>query len=165
MFSLFLIIYNEHFKRLFFTINLPLLTSNQISIYRKLNLSSTHSIYLVFKPLEMQKRLKQTKVYYKLFLLWMERNDPQTFKIDSCKKNPFFPVCMSLVQLASMNVFILCDNWKTLPYINFIVTLNFFNPPCCCFLSSQCFEISPYFMCYLHNDGTMLIPRFQNRSH
>ena len=50
-------------KLLFFTINLYFVKSNQISIYRKLNLPLTGSIYFVFLPLEMQNRLEQTKVH------------------------------------------------------------------------------------------------------
>ena len=42
--------------------NLYFATSNQIFIYKKLNLALTSSIYLVFLPLEMQKRPKETKV-------------------------------------------------------------------------------------------------------
>ena len=60
-------------KLLFFTINLHFVTSNQISIYRKLNLPLTNSIYFVFLPLEMQKRLKQTKVCHAFsYFIWKE---------------------------------------------------------------------------------------------
>ena len=40
--------HNLHFKLLFFTINLHFLRPNEISSYRKLNLTLTTSIYLVF---------------------------------------------------------------------------------------------------------------------
>ena len=60
-------------KLLFFTINSHFLTSNEISTYRKLNLSLTSSIYFVFLPLEMQKRLKQTKVCHAFsYFVWKE---------------------------------------------------------------------------------------------
>ena len=60
-------------KLLFFTINLSFVTSNQISTYRKLNLPLTSSIYFVFLPLEMQKRLKQTKVCHTFsYFTWKE---------------------------------------------------------------------------------------------
>ena len=49
-------------KLLFFTIHLHFVILNQISTYRKLNLPLRSSIYFVFLPLEMQERLKQTKV-------------------------------------------------------------------------------------------------------
>ena len=41
--------------------------SNQKFTYRKLNFHVTSSIYLVFLPTEMQKSLKQTKVYHTFF--------------------------------------------------------------------------------------------------
>ena len=58
---------NQHFKLLCFTINLHFATSNQVSTYRKLNLSLIIGIYLVFLPLQMKKRLKQTKLYHTFF--------------------------------------------------------------------------------------------------
>ena len=60
-------------KLLFFTINLHFVTSNQISTYRKLNLPLTSSIYFVFLPLEMQKRLELTKAYHSFsYFVWKE---------------------------------------------------------------------------------------------
>ena len=60
-------------KLLFFIINLHSVTSNQISTYRKLNLSLTSSIYFVFLPLEMQTRLEQTKAYHAFsYFVWKE---------------------------------------------------------------------------------------------
>ena len=63
---------NQHFKVLFFTINLDFVTSNQISICKKLNLSLTSKIYLVVLALEMQKRIKQIKVFF--YFVWKETN-------------------------------------------------------------------------------------------
>ena len=60
-------------KLLFFIISLHFVTSNQISTYRELNSSLTSSIYFVFLPLEMQKRLEQTKVYHTFsYFVWKE---------------------------------------------------------------------------------------------
>ena len=60
-------------KLLFFTTNLHFVTSNQISTYRKLNLPLSSSIYFVFLPLEMQKKLKQTKVCHTFsYFAWKE---------------------------------------------------------------------------------------------
>ena len=92
----------------------------------KVSLPLTSSISFVFLLLEMQKRLKQTKVYDTFFFLFcLKRNDPQTFKSDSCKNKTFLQ-CVLLVQLASMNFFILCDNCETLFFIKFTVTLRIF---------------------------------------
>ena len=60
-------------KLMFFRINLHFVKSNQKSTYRKLNLHLTSSTYFVFLPLEMQKRLEQTKVYYSFsYFVWKE---------------------------------------------------------------------------------------------
>ena len=58
---------NQRFKLLFFKISLDFGTSDYISTYGKLNLLPIKSIFLTFSSREMQKRLTQTKVYYKLF--------------------------------------------------------------------------------------------------
>ena len=53
---------NQHFKTAVFHNKFTFVTSNQISTFRKLNLPLSSSIYFVFLPVGMQKRLKQTKV-------------------------------------------------------------------------------------------------------
>ena len=113
-------------KLLFFLINLHFVLLNQISPYRKLNFPLTSSIYFVFLPIEMQKRLQQTKLYHKktptdqsiphVFLLCLKRNHPQTFKSGSCKNR--FPQCVCyLYNLFRWMFFIPCDNWKTLLFM------------------------------------------------
>ena len=92
-------------KLLFFIINLHSVTSNQISTYRKLNLPLTSSIYFDFLPLEMQKKTRTDKIIPQICLLCLKRNDPQTFKSGSCKNSFLQCVAMSLLQLASVNVF------------------------------------------------------------
>ena len=65
--------HNQQFKLLFLTINLHFVLWNEVSTYRKLNLLLTTSTYLVFLPVEMQRRLKQTKVYHRFFYFaWKE---------------------------------------------------------------------------------------------
>ena len=60
-------------KLLCFTVNLHSVNSNQISTDRKLNLPLTSSVYFIFLPLEMQKRLEQTKVYHAFsYFVWKE---------------------------------------------------------------------------------------------
>ena len=83
--------HNQHFKLIFFTINLHFVTSNQIPTYRKTNLPLTSSICLVFLPLEMQGRLKPK---YTTRFFTLKRNDPQTFKSGS-RENPFIQ-CVQL---------------------------------------------------------------------
>ena len=72
-------------KLLFFTINLHFVTSNQISIYRKLNLPLTNSIYFVFLPLEMQKRLKQTKVWHAFSYFIWKKTSHKPLKLAAAK--------------------------------------------------------------------------------
>ena len=63
--------HSQHFKLVFFTINLHFVTSDQVSKYRKLTLPLTSIIYLFDSPLEMHKlKLIDT-------LLFLKRNDPQ----------------------------------------------------------------------------------------
>ena len=112
-------------KLLFFTINLHFVKSNQISACRKLNLPLTTSIYFVFLPLEMQKRLWQTKVYHPfLYLVWKETtHKPLTV---AAAKNLF-----SSVYFIGTTCFNECFLFYVIPgrhYSSwkFIVTLRFF---------------------------------------
>ena len=64
--------------------NLHFGTSDYISTYGKLNLLPINSSFLVFPSREMQGRLMQTKVYYKLSLSSIKRSVLQTFKSSGC---------------------------------------------------------------------------------
>ena len=61
--------HNQHFRSRFFKINLHFVTPNQISAYKKLNLSLINSVYLIFFTLDMQRRVVQINVYYTIFTL------------------------------------------------------------------------------------------------
>ena len=139
--------HNQHFKLLFFTINLYFVISGQVSTYRKLNLPLTSIIYLV------QSSFPSNGLKLQDALLFLKRNDPQTFKGRSCEN-----------AVLQWIIFIPCYNRKTLLF-KLIVTLRLLLPPYCCFPWSQCFERNPYFMRYLHNNNTMLIPKFQNKAY
>ena len=150
-------------KLLLFTINLHFVTLNQISTYRKLNLPLTSSIYFVFLPLEMQKRLKQTKGCHAFsYFIWKETTH-KPLKVAAAKRLFFsvyiigttcFDECFSFYMITKRHYF----SWK------FSVTLRLFWAPFCYFVWSQCFERSPYFMPHLHINNMMLIPKFQNRA-
>ena len=90
-----------------FTINLHFVTLNQISRYRKLNWPLT-----VFWPLEIQGRLKQSKLYLTFFFtLYEKKRSTNLGKLQ--RQKPFSPMCMLLVQLASVNVFtIVCHYFE-----------------------------------------------------
>ena len=99
-------------KLLFYPVNSHFVTSIQISTYRKLNLPLIRSIYFVFLPLEMHKRLKYTT----RFLTLSEKNDQQTFKSGSCK-NPFLQCVCYWYNLLRWMFFILSDNWNALLFM------------------------------------------------
>ena len=145
-------------KLMFLTMNLHFVKSNQISTYIKLNLPLTSSIYFVFLPLEMQKNSNRPK-YTTRFLICLKRSSPRTFKSGSYK-NTFLQWVRYWYNLLRWMFFILCDNWKTLLFVKVYRYSETFEPPCCCFLWSQCFKRSLYFMRYLHNNNMMLIPKF-----
>ena len=77
--------HNQHFKLLFFTVKLLFVTPSQISTYRKLNLSLTSSIYLVFLTLEMQRKLKQTKVHHTFFYFVGKETTHKPLKVAAVK--------------------------------------------------------------------------------
>ena len=132
---------SQHFKLLFFTINLHFVTSNRIPKYRKPNLHLTSSIYLVFLPLEMQGRLKETEVCYTFFYFVWKEATYKPLKSGS-SKNPFLQCICYWYNFLRWMFLILCDDWTTLLFI----IVYRCSPPCCCFLWNQCFEGSLYFM-------------------
>ena len=69
--------HSQHFKLVFFTINLHFVTSDQVSKYRKLTLPLTSIIYLFDSPLEMRKK-DSNKLKLIDTLLFLKRNDPQS---------------------------------------------------------------------------------------
>ena len=87
----------------------------QKTIYRKLNLSLTSSIFSSSYVQKFKKRLKQTKVYHTFCYFVLKETTYKPLKVASAKN--LFSSVYVLVQLASMNVFILCDNRRTLLFM------------------------------------------------
>ena len=133
-------------KLLFFKINLHFGRSDYRSTCGKLNLLRINNICLVFSSWEMQRRLMQTKAYYKLCLFSLKRSVSLTFKSSSCKKA--FPKCVyHWYNLLRWMLLIPCDNCKHCFLHKFIVNnRGLVQPPWCCVLSNKCFERSPYFV-------------------
>ena len=75
--------HNQHFELLLFTTNLHFVTSSQISIYRKLNLLLISNIYLLFLPLEMQRKTQTDQSILHVNLLCLKGNELQNFKNSS----------------------------------------------------------------------------------
>ena len=113
-------------KLLFFTTNLHFVTSNQISTHRKLNLPLSSSIYFVFLPLEMQKRLKQTKLWHAFsyfILYYIKETTHKSLKVAAAKSlfcsvyiigTTCFDECFSFYVITKRHYF----SWK------FIATLR-----------------------------------------
>ena len=122
--------HSQHFKLVFFTINLHFVTSDQVSKYRN-----------------AQKRFKQTKV--NRYATFSEKKRPTKLR------KRFSPAWILLMRLAWI-IFIPCYNWMILLF-KLIVTLRLVLLSYCCFPWSQFFERNPYFMCYLHNTKVVTI--------
>ena len=101
---------------LFFIINLHSVTWNQISTYRKLNLSQTGSICFFFLALEIQKRLDQTKINHAFsYFVWKEMTH-KPLKV-AATKNPLLQCVWYYWNLLRWMFFILCDNLKILLFM------------------------------------------------
>ena len=91
-----------------------LCTSGEISTSGKLNFLPISSIYLVFSPQEMWRRLMWNKIYYKFFYsVW---NVSQTFKSSSSRK-VFLKCVYHWYNLLRRMFLVPCDNRKTLFFI------------------------------------------------
>ena len=122
-------------KLLFFTINLHFVVSKQIS--------RTSSVYLVFLPLEVQRRLQQTKVYHEFSHFVWKETTRKPLKVTSAKT--LFSNVFVIYTTCFDEWFLFCVitgrhyfSWKIK------VTLRFFKAPWCYFLWSQCFMKSVF---------------------
>ena len=122
---------------MFFTIHLRIVTSNQIPMYRKLNLSLTSSIYFVFLHLEMQKTLKKTKAHHACsYFLWKETNH-KFLKVAAAE------ILFSGAYVIGTTCFddILCGNWKDITFHEKLMLLwDLFCAQSCWFLRNQCLK-------------------------
>ena len=134
-----------------------MLHQTKTSTYKKLNLLFTTSIYFVFLPLAMQKRLKKTTVYHAHCYFYLKRKDTQTFQSGTCKTlfsracvigTTCIDKCFLLYVIIGRHFF----SWKFI--VKYHVTA---------FLWSQCFERSLYFIRHPNNSNMMLLPKFQNK--
>ena len=111
---------------------------------------------MVFFSLKMQRRLIQTKVYSKR-LYCLERNFFQTIKTGSCKKD-FPKYVYQWSNCLSSMFFIPCDRWKMLISFSFIVTQKFgVTAMFLSFLKQAFWKKFEFYICYPHNDITMLL--------
>ena len=95
---------SQHYKLLFFH-NKFTLCDIEPNIYVQKTKFFSQKQYLFTLLTSRNKRKTQAdQSIPHAFLLYLKRNDPQTFKSGSSKK-PFSPVFMLLIQFASINVF------------------------------------------------------------
>ena len=111
----------------------------------KTKFTSYKQYFLVFPSREMQRRLMQTKVYYKLSLFSLNTSVSQTFKVAAAKT--FFPSvfiidttcfdeCFSFHVITANSIF----------YTNLSLPRHLVHLSCYCVLSNKCFEGSPHFI-------------------
>ena len=78
--------HNQHFKLLFFTINWHLVTSDQVSTYRKLNLPLRNIICLVSSRLSPgnAKKIQADQSYYTRYFFW-KKTTHKLLKVEAAK--------------------------------------------------------------------------------
>ena len=148
---------NQHFKLLFFKENLHFGTSEQISTYRKLNLLSIKSIYLVFSSQERQRRLIQTKVYYKLFCSIWKETSHKPLKVAAAKK--IFPKCVIIDKTCFDECILFCViTGRHYSLCKCSVTQRFGAVVMLLRSLKQMFwKRSAFYVRYLHNNTSMLL--------
>ena len=125
--------HNQHFKLLFFKINLHFGTSDYACTYGKLNLPPINSIFLVFSSRETQRRLMQTKVYYKLFYSVSKEASHKPLKVAAAKKS--FPSVFIIDTTCFDECFLFhVITGNSIFYTNVSLPRGLVQPPCCCFL-------------------------------
>ena len=149
--------YNQHSKLLFLKINLHFGTSDYISTYEKLNLLPINSFFLVFPSWEMQRRLMERKVYYKLFLFSYRRSVSRTFKSSSCKK-VFLKCVYHWYNLLRWTFFIPCDNCKQYFLHKFIITQRLgATAMLLCSFKQVFWKKFAFYIHYLHDNTIMML--------
>ena len=103
----------------------------------------------------MQGKLKQTKVYYTLLYFVWKKTTHESKEVAAAK--PIFSSVCCWCNLLRWNVFILCHNWKTLLLIIvYRYSEVVLNAVLLLYLNSV--------LIALHNNSTMLIPKFQSKA-
>ena len=117
---------------------------------------------MVFFSLEMQRRLVQTKVYYKLsYSVWKETSHKRLtnffFKSSSCKKG-FLGYVYHWYNLLRWILFVPCDNWKTLFfYTNLLLPIVLVNRYVAVSIETSVLKEVRILYRYLHNNIKMLL--------
>ena len=120
---------------------------------------------MIFSSLKMQRRLTQTKVYYKHFYSAWKETSHKPLKVAATKKS-FSKVYISLIQLASTCFLFHVITGRHHFSHKFIVTQRFSTSPMLLrFLEQVFWKKSAFYIRYLHNNITMLLIRkVQNKT-
>ena len=116
-----------------------------MSAYGKLNFLSKTKIYLVFFSLEMQRRLMQTKVYYKLcYSVWKETSHKP---LKSSRRKKSFP-SVYIIDTSCFDEYFLFHVITGKHYFdtNFSLPSSLVKLPWFCVLWNKYFERSPNFI-------------------
>ena len=116
-----------------------------------------NSTYFVFSSPGIQRRLMQSKVSYRFFLLCPKRN-AQIFKSRSCKKS------LSSVYVLGRTCFNECLLFHVTTGRHYRCSLVIlFNRRALAFFETSVLK-EVCTLRYLHNNSTVLIPKFQNKA-
>ena len=143
-------------KLLFFTMNLHLVTTNQLSTYRKLNFPLKSNIFCLLTSINA-KNIQTDQSIPRFLLLCLKSNDPQTFKSGICK-NPFlYCVCYWYNLLRWIFLFYVITFQENLS----LLWGYFKRHVAACFEASVLKEVR--ILCVI-SPQVMLIPKFQNEA-
>ena len=117
---------------------------------KKLNFPPINSIYMIFEKnsLEMQRRLIQTKAYYKLFCSVWKETSRKPLKVAAAKKS--FPSVCTIYTTCFDECFVfhvICGRHYF--YTNLSLPRGLVQPPCCCILWNKRFERSLYSISFI----------------
>ena len=154
--------HNQHFRTAVFHKKFTLCQIKP-NIYIQKTKFASHKEYLfcVLTCRNAKKTQTDQSIPLVFLFVWKQTTD-KPLKVTAVK-NPFLQCVRYWQNLLWWIFFTLCDDW----IITFRESLSYsvtFEAPCSCFPWSKCFERSPYFMCNLHNNNMMLIPKFQSKA-
>ena len=143
----------------------------KLTTSRKKNLHLISNIYVVLSSLEIQTRPIQIKAYYKfLYSVW-EETTHKSSKVETGKEisSSAYVIGTTCFDKCFLSHVITGRHFRKVFRKFFQKSLllpgDSFQQPYSCFLLSKWFERSPYFFIfYLQNNSTTIIPNFQNEA-
>ena len=148
--------HNQHFKLLFFKINLYYGTSDYIPTYGKLSLFPINSI---FWPSLLEKCKED----------WCRPKYTTSFHYSVSKEVFYKPLKVAAAKKAFPSVFIINTTWldecfsfhaitaNSIFYTNLSVPRGLVQTSCCCVLSNKFWKKSVFYIHYLHSNITIML--------